>query len=132
MLQLIYVSTIRPGADVSLANILQVSQANNRRDGITGLLHANTRRFMQALEGEATAVDAVYARIANDPRHFALVVLSRRPIEVREFGEWSMAHDDGTNRHGVVQRVCQLVENAAPGVRGTFEGFVGVTNPLVA
>jgi Sensors of blue-light using FAD len=132
MLQLIYVSTIRPGVEVSLAQILHVSRLNNRRDGITGLLHANSRRFMQALEGEEGLVDAAMARIERDHRHFALVVLSRRPIEIREFGDWSMAHDDGTDHDGVVQRICQLVENAAPGVRGTFEGFVGIPNPLAA
>lgn len=129
MLQLIYVSTIRPGTEVPLEPILRVSRANNRRDGITGLLHANNRRFMQALEGEDALVEATYARIAADPRHFALVVLSRRSIETREFGDWSMAHDDGSDHDGIVARVCQLVENAAPGVRGTFEGFVQVANP---
>ena len=126
MLQLIYVSTARPGASIDLQDILARSQRNNKRDGITGLLHARGKRFLQALEGDADKVEATYARIVADLRHFALVVLSHRPITTREFGEWSMAIDDGQGDDGIVARVTTLVENAAPGVRGTFEGFAGL------
>ncbi len=124
MLQLVYVSTVRPGADVAMSDILAASRRRNLADRITGLLHTNGHRFLQALEGDADKVEAAYARIAADPRHFALVVLSRRTIAAREFGDWSMAHDDGQNREAIVERVGKLVEGAAPGVRGTFEGFV--------
>lgn len=124
MLQLIYVSTARPDVAIDLDQILACSRRNNRRDGITGLLHANGRRFLQALEGDAARVEAAYARIAADPRHFALVLLSRRVVAAREFGDWAMAVDDGTG--GVVAQVAALVEGAAPGVRGTFEGFAAM------
>ncbi len=124
MLQLIYVSTARNGELIDLDDILAISRRNNRRDGITGLLHVKGRRFLQALEGEAEQVEKAYARIAADPRHFALVVLSRRTVGSREFGEWAMAADDGTG--GVVAQVASLVEGAAPSVRGTFEGFAGM------
>ncbi len=124
MLQLIYVSTARPGAVVDLEDILTVSRRNNRRDGITGLLHGNGRRFLQALEGEPDRVEAAFARISADPRHFALVILSRRDVVVREFGDWAMAVDDGTG--SAIAQVAALVENAAPNVRGTFEGFAAM------
>ncbi len=124
MLQLIYVSTARSGEAIDLDDILARSRRNNRRDGITGLLHAKGRRFLQALEGDAGKVEAAYARIAKDPRHFALVVLSRRMVETREFGDWAMAADDGSG--AVVAQVAKLVEGAAPSVRGTFEGFAGL------
>lgn len=124
MLQLIYVSTARNGEAIDLDDILARSRRNNRRDGITGLLHVKGRRFLQALEGEDAVVEAAYARIAGDPRHFALVVLSRRSIGAREFGEWAMAADDGSG--GVIAQVATLVEGAAPSVRGTFEGFAGL------
>lgn len=124
MLQLIYVSTARKVGTTDLEDILVKSRRNNRRDGITGLLHAKGRRFLQALEGEPAKVEAAYARIAADPRHFALVVLSRRTVTDREFGEWAMAADDGSG--GVVAQVATLVEGAAPSVRGTFEGFAGL------
>lgn len=124
MLQLIYVSTARNGEAIDLDNILATSRRNNRRDGITGLLHVKGRRFLQALEGEVEKVEAAYARIAGDPRHFALVILSRRSVTAREFGDWAMAADDGSG--DVVARVATLVEGAAPSVRGTFEGFAGL------
>ncbi|MFD1034435.1 BLUF domain-containing protein [Sphingomonas hankookensis] len=124
MLQLIYVSTARAGATIDLGQILACSERNNRRDGITGLLHHRGRRFLQALEGEAAMVEATYARIAADPRHFAMVVLSRREVAAREFGDWAMAADDGSG--GVVVQVATLVEGAAPNVRATFEGFAAM------
>ncbi len=124
MLQLIYVSTARSGVAIDLKDILARSRRNNMRDGITGLLHAKGRRFLQALEGEPATVEAAYNRIAADPRHFALVVLSRRVVEAREFGDWAMAHDDG--KGAIVAQVAALVQNAAPSVRGTFEGFAAV------
>ena len=124
MLQLVYVSTARAGATIDLDHILACSERNNRRDGITGLLHHRGRRFLQALEGEAAMVAATYARIAADPRHFAMVVLSRREVAAREFGDWAMAADDGSG--GVVVQVAKLVEGAAPSVRGTFEGFAAM------
>ena len=124
MLQLIYVSTARGPESIDLDDILVKSRRNNRRDGITGLLHRKGRRFLQALEGEPGQVEAAYARIAADPRHFALVVLSRRTVDGREFGEWSMATDDGTG--DIVAQVAALVEGAAPSVRGTFEGFAAM------
>lgn len=124
MLQLIYVSTARADATIDLDHILACSERNNRRDGITGLLHHRGRRFLQALEGEAAMVAATYARIAADPRHFAMVVLSRREVAAREFGNWAMAADDGSG--GVVVQVAKLVEGAAPSVRGTFEGFAAM------
>lgn len=124
MLQLIYVSTARGPESIDLDDLLAKSRRNNRRDGITGLLHSKGRRFLQALEGEPARVEAAYARIAADPRHFALVVLSRRMVETREFGEWSMATDDGSG--DIVAQVAALVEGAAPSVRGTFEGFAAM------
>lgn len=121
MLQLIYVSTARSGAAIDLDEILARSRRNNRRDGITGLLHVKGRRFLQALEGPVGKVEQAFARIAADPRHFALVILSRRTIEAREFGDWAMAEDDGSG--GIVAQIATLVKGATPSVRGTFEGF---------
>lgn len=124
MFQLVYVSSAAPGFDADPAEILATSRANNARAGITGLLYSDGRRFLQVLEGEQTAVDATFARIAADPRHRALVILSRRPIEVREFGDWAMAHHmPGTDADRFIETVETLVAGASPDVRATFEGF---------
>ena len=128
MLQLVYVSTARPGAGpTGYQAILDVARRNNRRDGITGLLYADGKRFLQALEGPEAAVEAVFARIQADPRHRAIVLLSCRAVETREFGDWEMAHlTTAAERDALVERVRDLVSRATPAVRGTFEGFAAI------
>ena len=124
MIQLVYISSAHPAGAVDVAPILQVSRRNNGRDGLSGLLYADGRRFLQVLEGEATKVEAAFARISADPRHRAIVVLSRREIEAREFGEWAMAHrapvDDADS---FIAQVDALASNAAPDVRATFSSL---------
>lgn len=128
MLQLIYVSSVRPGAEgIDPETILAVSRANNQRDEITGLLYSDGTRFLQALEGPAEKVEAAYTRIKADPRHRAVVMLSERQIEAREFGEWAMAHKSpGTDADAFIGRVSDLSANASPNVRATFESFAQV------
>lgn len=92
MYQLVYISTARPGLiPAAVDAILAGSRHNNRRDGITGLLVHDGKRFLQVLEGTAPLVDAAFARIKADPRHCAAVMLSARDVEGRQFGEWDMA-----------------------------------------
>jgi hypothetical protein len=126
MLQVVYISTAKH-AEVDLPSILQSSQRNNRRDGVTGLLFGNGTRFLQVLEGEPDKVEAIMARIAKDPRHRAIVTLSRRTITTREFGHWSMA-ERGVNELGAdfLRRVAALVSNASPSVRATFESMAAI------
>lgn len=126
MQQLIYVSSVAPGAaPVDVAEILAVSRRNNRRAGLTGMLYADPRRFLQVIEGEARDVEATFARISADPRHRAIVVLSRREIKEREFGAWEMAHAaPGHDADALMAQVEALAAAASPSVRATFTGFV--------
>lgn len=128
MLQLVYVSTARTSAGpIDHQSILDQARRNNRRNGITGLLYVDGRRFLQALEGPDDAVEATFARIQADLRHHALVLLSRRQVEAREFGDWEMAHlTASTDRDALMERIRDLVARATPAVRGTFEGFAAV------
>lgn len=96
MLQLVYISSAKaPVSGAVLDNILAVSRRNNAAVGVSGLLVAGGRRFLQALEGPEQAVLATYARIQADHRHRALVLLSRRQVDERGFGDWSMAYEEG-------------------------------------
>jgi hypothetical protein len=128
MLQLVYVSSVsQKTGNVDPAAILAVSRANNSRDDITGLLYSDGARFLQALEGPEDKVEAAFTRIKRDERHRAVVVLSRREIDSREFGEWAMAHRlPGGDADRFIERVSDLAANAAPNVRATFEGFAKV------
>ena len=86
MERIIYISTSRTDPDRDMVeDILRASRRNNRRDGLTGLLVVGGRRFLQVLEGPRERTDAAYVRIKADPRHFALVELSRRRITERAF-----------------------------------------------
>lgn len=127
MRQLVYISSIRRQVAVDPVTILAQSRRNNARARVTGLLFFDGKRFLQALEGEDAAVDATFARIQQDDRHHALVVLSNRVIEQREFGEWAMAYSSpGEDNAAALDRVAKLSAAADPAVRATFEGFAKV------
>lgn len=73
-----------------LEALLAVSQANNRRDGISGLLIYDAGAFLQVFEGPTDAVEALIRRIERDPRHGDIVVLSAGVVEGRYFDGWGM------------------------------------------
>lgn len=127
MFQLMYISSVRAGVEVELAPILLASRRNNDRDAITGFLYADGRRFLQVLEGPQEAVEQAFARIAADPRHCAIVTLSRRAIDAREFGDWAMAHrTPGAESDALMAQIADRLEAASPNVRATFEGFAKI------
>lgn len=127
MIQIVYISTARGDTHFERGHILLTSRRNNERDGITGLLYDDGVRFLQVLEGEMDQVDATFARIKADPRHRAVVVLSRRPIDAREFGDWAMASlTPGVEAGEMMDRVGRLVAGASDNVRATFESFARV------
>ena len=85
----------RPAASVDqdeLVAILRKSKADNPTHGITGVLCLclTERIFMQVLEGGRTAVNRLYNRIATDPRHTDVELLSYEEIGERRFAGWSM------------------------------------------
>jgi hypothetical protein len=124
LLQLTYVSTPRaPFSARDIAALLSAARTANARRGVTGLLLYDGVRFLQVLEGEPVAVDAVLERIRTDPRHHALVVLSRRTIEGRRFSDWAMAYRDARDDRDLATVVAPLVEGADANTRALFESF---------
>jgi hypothetical protein len=125
MLQIVYISSRSPGAQISPVQILVASKRNNARDGISGLLYLDATRFLQVLEGSPDKVLATFDRICADPRHRALVVLSRREVEAREFGFWAMAdRSGGAEADAFLANIDRLCAGAAPSVRATFRSFI--------
>lgn len=128
MFQLVYISSAREEISTPmLDSILEASRRNNAREGVTGLLVAGTKRFLQALEGPEQAVLDTYARIKNDPRHRAFVLLTGRAIERRAFGGWSMACErgsEGTDGETLVETVRGLTDGLSDkSLRAHFVGF---------
>lgn len=74
----------------SISSIVAVSDRNNRRDAVTGVLVIGAGAFFQILEGARQDVDRTLGRIANDPRHTDLRTLDRRAVEHRQFAQWGM------------------------------------------
>ncbi len=60
--------------------------------------------FLQVLEGPAGVVDSLIQKIKRDPRHNGVILMSRKAIEERQFGDWSMAFrnmsKDASGEHG--------------------------------
>ena len=80
------------GGAEEIERILRKSRDNNRRAGVSGALLYNDGCFAQVLEGEQGAVEAIYERIACDPRHRDITMLEAGLGGARDFGDWSMAY----------------------------------------
>ena len=72
--------------------ILKRSKAHNPEIGVTGVLCFcfNAGVFMQVLEGGRAQVSRLYNRIAQDPRHSDVELLSYEDIGERNFAGWAM------------------------------------------
>lgn len=95
LVQLVYAS--RYAAELSLEDakgIAQRASDRNAADQVSGMLMFGHGHFLQALEGGAEVVNAIYHRIAVDPRHRDLRLLAYREIVERDFGMWHMRHVD--------------------------------------
>lgn len=92
---LVYVSSaVVPFSPPELVELLAASRRKNDGLGISGMLLYKDGNLMQVLEGEEAAVQGLYARIARDPRHRGLLVLSQGALAARQFPDWSMSFRD--------------------------------------
>jgi Sensors of blue-light using FAD len=91
LVRLMYASraTGPPDGDL-VSSILRQSTAHNPRVGVTGVLCFSGEIFLQVLEGGRRQVSALYNRIAQDPRHHDVVLLSYEEIDERSFAGWAM------------------------------------------
>ena len=86
-----YVSTASVGLSLDdFLAILDVSQQNNQRFGISGLLVFNGTNFMQCLEGDRAAVNDRLHHIGMDGRHNGINVIDNREMVSRQFVGWDM------------------------------------------
>jgi hypothetical protein len=73
-----------------LLDILVVSQQNNQRNSLTGMLLYGEGTFIQVLEGEPAALTKTYDLIVADPRHKNIILITRGEIAQRSFPKWVM------------------------------------------
>jgi hypothetical protein len=81
-----------------LSALLLAAREKNGRLGLTGLLLHTDGTFFQVLEGQAEAVDALYATIELDKRHAQVTKIIREPIPHRAFDEWTMGFSEMTRK----------------------------------
>jgi len=90
--QLVYASyQAVPFDGLSLVALLYQARDKNKLLNITGVLLQSHALFVQCLEGSSADVEALFARIAVDPRHRDVVLLQSIEVPERHFSQWSMA-----------------------------------------
>lgn len=92
MKRLTYISNFsRSLTRKEIESIENISQANNAREGITGVLLSCSGIFFQILEGDEDRIDQLYEKILKDDRHNqVLCIKSERNITEKHFPDWSM------------------------------------------
>ena len=90
--RLLYVSKpVGPITTHVTASLLENSRLSNNKSEITGVLCQGSGIYMQVLEGERSAINALYSRIIADTRHHQVELLSFEEVDQRQYGQWSMA-----------------------------------------
>lgn len=93
LIRVIYISNAVATQTTETAQaILRKSQHTNLANGITGVLCQGQGVYLQALEGERSAVTQLYARIYADKRHANVEMIHCESIAKRRYENWSMAH----------------------------------------
>ena len=72
---------------LSIAQILGVSERNNRRDHLTSCVMFHQGHILQAIEGGRSDLDRLIRRLLIDPRHAGLRILIDTPVNARRLDE---------------------------------------------
>jgi hypothetical protein len=90
--RLLYVSKpVGPITTFVTSSILEVCSVNNKKADITGVLCQGSGIYLQVIEGQRSAINALYSRIISDKRHNQVELLSFEEVGQRRYGQWSMA-----------------------------------------
>jgi Sensors of blue-light using FAD len=92
MSQLIYYSEKRDLGRGGVDAILEKARSENQSRSLTGLLMFNRKFFLQCLEGGREAVTTTFCKIAADPRHGNVTLISVHQIDARDFPDWTMGY----------------------------------------
>ena len=95
LISLVYVSSsVRELEDSEVIDILRTSRTNNSSRGITGMLLYKDGNFLQVVEGPEDVITNLMEKVERDNRHRGLIILTKRPLQERQFADWSMAFTD--------------------------------------
>ncbi|MEP3347316.1 MAG: BLUF domain-containing protein [Litoreibacter sp.] len=93
--RLVYYSQRNPSRDVDVTALVDACERSNEMHNLTGLLHTHDGVYVQVIEGGRVEVSELYARIARDPRHDRLILLSFGDAYERMFPDSAMALHQG-------------------------------------
>jgi hypothetical protein len=100
LVRLIYCSEPSEPLNLNIVrDILTVARSRNRKLDVTGLLCFNESYFLQALEGPASSVNAIYNSVGRDARHKNLCIISYGEVKMRVFPLWAMGDVDLSTLH---------------------------------
>jgi len=99
LVQIIYISrSTFENADAvnkiepNVVRILAKSRSNNRKNGLVGVLYFGDGVFFQCLEGEESAVNTLFSKIEQDPRHKDVQLISKKYVSKLSFPDWAMKY----------------------------------------
>ena len=129
---IIYISRAKQNfTSGDLADLRDLADARNRSEDITGLLLSDGARFIQALEGDAAAVQTVMDRIAKDPRHNNISYFRPITTNYRQFGKWTTEYLDERDLcegRGFFDRVMRHVADVeCDSIKAAFIGFAALS-----
>ena len=104
LVRLMYASRAAEGLKPdALSAIVRKSTAHNPAHGVTGVLCFSGTVFLQVLEGGRSQVSQLYNRIAADPRHHDVVLLT-----YEEIAERRSLHSLPHRRRGIVMGIVNI------------------------
>lgn len=114
LVQLVFSSVATQESTTDSESILKQGRLHNQARGITGVLCHGYGTYLEALEGERSAVNAVYANILRDKRHRHVQLLDYEEISVRRFPHWSLGsvNLECLNRSTLLKYTCHWPLNA--------------------
>ncbi len=138
LLQIIYTShaTVRLDGD-ELKQMVAAASRRNHAGDVTGMLYAAEDAYLQVLEGSDKNVLVIYADILRDNRHDDIHTVVIRPIEQRDFPNWSMALLDNCEEPIDLAHVLNRRDDRAgiwndaswPSILNTFRAELATTEP---
>jgi len=126
MIQITYVSTLKPGAPATtFDDVARAAERHNRRNGLSGLLLFDGGQFLQVLEGPDTRVLETLDRILADHRHCEVTLLNQREIACACFLGFAVlsCSQPGQGRD-LARLLAPVMANADPATRIVLENFI--------
>lgn len=90
---IVYISKSEIDSDYSqeaIDEICELSQRENARRDITGILFHENGYFVQAIEGDESVLKQLMKNIKADKRHSQVKILIEKPVHTRIFPGWAM------------------------------------------